>query len=100
MRNFLYVFERIYKAENAMQEEFKKILIKGRRTAEADQKRIKKIVSDSSYQIAKECQIILAYPSMYIAGQRVVLGEPIIMLPDCRLVNMEQLKDIELGGRK
>lgn len=99
-RNFLYVFERIYKEENAMQREFEKIPVRGRRTTEADQKRIRKIISDSSYQVAQECSIILSYPRMRIEGQRVVLGEPTIMLPDCRLVNMEQLKDIELGRKR
>ena len=33
---------------------------------------------------------------MYV---EVVLGKPLIMLPDCRLINMEQLKDIELGRK-
>jgi len=37
---------------------------------------------------------------MCIAGTEVVLGEPLIMLPDCRLINIEQLKDIELGRKK
>lgn len=99
-RNFLYVFERIYKEENAMQREFEKIPVNGRRTSKADIKRIRKIISDSSYQVAQECQILLSYPRMHIEGQKVVLGEPTIMLPDCRLINMEQLKDIELGRKK
>lgn len=98
-RNFLYVYERIYKEENAMQREFEKIPVRGRRTAVADLKRIRKIVSDSSYQVAQECSIILSYPRLHIEGQKVILGEPTIMLPDCRLVNMEQLKDIELGRK-
>lgn len=99
-RNFLYVYERIYKEENAMLREFEKIPVNGKRTSAVDVKRIRKIISDSTYQVAQECQIILSYPCMHIEGQKVVLGEPTIMLPDCRLVNIEQLKDIELGRRK
>lgn len=99
-RGFMYVYERIYKEENAMQREFEKIPVRGRRTSGEDLKRIRKIVSDSSYQIAQECSIILSYPWMHIEGQKVVLGEPMIMLPDCRLVNMEKLKDIEQGVQK
>lgn len=37
---------------------------------------------------------------MRIEGRRVVLGEPLIMLPDCRLVTIEELQDIERGRRK
>lgn len=99
-RNFLYVFERIYKEANAMQREFTKIPVNGRHTSGADQKRIRKIVADSSYRAAQECAVIVNYPKVHIAGRQIVLGEPLIMLPDCRLINMEQLKDIELGRKK
>ena len=99
-RNFLYVHERIYREESAMQKEFAKLPISGKRTPPAAQRKIREIISNSSYQVAQECQVILSYPRMRIEGQRVVLGEPAIMLPDCRLINMEQLKDIEFGRRK
>ena len=33
----------------------------------------------------------------HIAGREVVLGEPLIMLPDCRFVSIEELMKIELG---
>lgn len=97
-RNFMYVYERIYKEANAMQREFGKIPINGRKTTQADIKRIRKIISDSSYQVAQECQVIVSYPKMHIAGKTVELDEPLIMLPDCRLVTIEQLKEIERGG--
>ncbi len=98
-RNYMYVYERIYKEQNAMQAEFRKIPIKGKRTSAADVKRVRSIISDSNYQVAQECQVIVSYPQMHIEGTEVVLGEPLIMLPDCRLINMEQLKDIELGRK-
>ena len=78
-RGFIYVYERIFKEQNAMDREFGKIPINGRQTSQADQKRIRKIISDSSYQVAQECKV---------------------MLPDCRLVTIEELQDIERGRRK
>lgn len=99
-RNYMYVYERIYKEQNTMQAEFRKIPIKGKRTSAADVKRVRNIISNSSYQVAQERQVIVSYPQMCIAGTEVVLGEPLIMLPDCRLINIEQLKDIELGRKK
>ena len=53
-RNFLYVYERIYKEEDAMQKEFQKLAIQGKRTPAADQKRIRKIILDATYQVAQE----------------------------------------------
>lgn len=97
-RNFIYVYERIYKEAGAMKSEFAKIPVNGRQTSKSDQKRIKKIVSDAQYQIAQECSVIVSYPRMHIVGKEVVLGKPIIMLPDCRLVSIEELRRIETGG--
>ena len=93
-RNILYVYERIYKEENAMQREFSK------QTSRADQRRIRKIVNDCIYQISQECSVIVNYPRMHIKGSKVVLGEPLIMLTDCRLISIKELEDIELGRRK
>lgn len=97
-KGFLYVYERIYKEENAMQREFEKIQVNGRRTTKADQKRIRKIILDSGYQVAQECSVIVSYPKMHIEGHKVVLGEPLIMLPNCRIIGIEELKKIENGG--
>lgn len=94
-RNFIYVYERIYKEENALRREFKKLDINGRKTSAADMKRLRNMISNSNYRIAQECSVIVSYPKMHIEGKEVVLGEPLIMLPDCRLVGIEQLKDIE-----
>lgn len=96
----MYVYERIFKERNAMDREFGKVPVNGRQTSQADQKRIRKIISDSSFQVARECQVLVSYPKMRIEGKRVILGEPLIMLPDCRLVSIEELQDIEHGRRK
>lgn len=97
-RNFMYVYERIYKEAGAMKREFAKIPVNGRQTSKADQKRIRRIISNSQYQIAQECSVIVGYPHMRIIGKEVVLGNPLIMLPDCRLVSIEELRRIETGG--
>ncbi len=99
-RNFMYVYERILKEQNAMDREFGKLAINGRQTSYADQRRIRKIMSDSAYQVAQECSVIVSYPKMHIEGRRVNLGAAYILLPDCRLVSIEELRDIEIGGKK
>ncbi len=99
-RNFMYVYERIYKEQNAMQAEFRKIPIRGKKTTPADIKRVRSIISYSNYLVAQECSVIVSYPKVHIEGKEVVLGEPLIMLPNCRLISMEGLKKIELGGKR
>jgi hypothetical protein len=96
----MYVYERILKEQNAMDRKFNKLAINGRQTSKADQKRIRKIISDSSYQVSQECSVLVSYPQMRIEGRRVNLGEAHILLPDCRIVSIETLRDIETGRRK
>ena len=98
-RGFIYVYERIYKGENEMQAEFRKIPVNGKRTSVADQKRIRKVISDNAYRIAQECKVLVGYPRTRIEGTKVNLGAASIMLPDCKLIGIEELKKIE-GGVK
>lgn len=97
-RGFLYVYERIYKGETEMQTEFRKIPVNGKRTSAADQKRVRKIISDNAHRIAQECSVLVSYPKMRIEGTAVNLGNVHIMLPDCRIISIEELKKIERGG--
>lgn len=99
-RGFLYVYERIYKGETEMQTEFRKIPVNGKRTSAADQKRVRKIISDNAHRIAQECSVLVSYPKMRIEGTAVKLGEAHIMLPDCRIISIKELKKIEQGGVK
>lgn len=99
-RGFMYVYERILKEQNAMDREFGKLSVNGRQTSQADQRRIRNIISNSSYQVAQECSVIVSYPLMRIEGRKVNLGKAHIMLPDCRIVSIEELRDIETGRRK
>lgn len=97
-RGFLYVYERIYKGETEMQTEFRKIPVNGKRTSVADQKRVRKVISDNAHRIAQECSVLVSYPKMRIEGTAVNLGDVHIMLPDCRIISIEELKKIERGG--
>ena len=96
-RGFLYVYERIYKGETEMQTEFRKIPVNGKRTSVADQKRVRKAISDNAHRIAQECSVLVSYPKMRIEGTAVNLGDVHIMLPDCRIISIEELKKIERG---
>ena len=95
-RGFLYVYERIYKGET----EIRKIPVNGKRTSVADQKRVRKVISDNAHRIAQECSVLVSYPKMRIEGTAVNLGDVHIMLPDCRIISIEELKKIERGGVK
>lgn len=99
-RGFMYVYERIFKEQDAMGREFGKIPVNGSRTSQADQRRIRRIISDSAYRVAQECSVIVSYPLMRIEGRKVSLGRAHIVLPDCRIVSIEQLRDIETGRSK
>ena len=86
------------KGETEMQTEFRKIPVNGKRTSVADQKRVRKIISDNAHRIAQECSVLVSYPKMRIEGTAVNLGDVHIMLPDCRIISIEELKKIERGG--
>lgn len=96
-RGFMYVYERIYREEKNLQKRFERIPVNGRKTSSADIRRIKQMLSDSSFCIAQECSVIVNYPKWRIEGTKVVLGECSILLPDCRLIGIEELKRIEAG---
>lgn len=96
----LYAYKEIMKEQENVQKYFRNLPISGKRTSWQTVKKVRKIVSDMTYSIAQRCNIIVAYPRLNIQGTVVVLGEPTIMLPDCSIVNFEELKKIELNHRK
>ena len=67
----LYAYKCIQAEERKLQEQFENLPINGRKTTRQTIKRIQ--------------------------GQRVVLGEASIILPDCTIVGFEKLKEIELN---
>lgn len=96
----LYAHKQIKAEEEKIQELFINLPIKGKRTSTQTIKQVREIVFDMSYRIAQRCNIIVSYPRMSIQGTEVVLGEPSIILPDCQIVNFEQLREIELNYKK
>lgn len=47
--------------------------------------------------LPQKCNVMVSWHKMSIQGQRVVLGEASIILPDCTIVGFEKLKEIELN---
>lgn len=92
---YIKVYERILMEEEKLLEELAKIPVDGRRTVPANARKAFKLISDSCYQLAQECNVLVSYPQKAIAGKKVDLGGMLILLPDCRLVTIEQLKEIE-----
>lgn len=92
---YIKVYERILMEEEKLLEELAKIPMDGRRTAPVNARKAFKLISDSCYRLAQECNVLVSYPQKAIAGKKVDLGGMLILLPDCRLVTIEQLKEIE-----
>lgn len=97
-RHKLYVYEIIERESAKLTKRLNHMPLKGKQTSPEIVKRVKSEVSDMSFDIARACNVLVNYPRLSIQGDKVVLGEPTIMLPNCRLVNMEQLREIERGG--
>lgn len=92
---YIKVYERILLEEKKLLEELAKIPVDGRRTAPANTRKAFKLISDSCYRLAQECNVLVSYPHKAIAGKKVDLGGMLILLPNCKLVTIEQLKEIE-----
>lgn len=91
----LYVYEVIERESAKLVKRLNHMPLNGRNTPSAIVKRVKEEVSDMSFDIARTCNVLVNYPKLRIQGREVILGEPTIMLPNCKLVNLEQLKKIE-----
>ena len=92
---YIKVYERILLEQKKLQEELAKIPVDGRRTVPADARKAFKLISDSCYRLAQECNVLVSYPQKAIAGKKVDLGGVLILLPNCKLVTIEQLKEME-----
>lgn len=71
--------------------------IKGKQTATKTIKQVEKIKSDMTFLLARKCNVLVSFPQMHIEGSKVVLGNPHIWLPNCRIVDFETLVAIEEG---
>ena len=92
---YIQVDERILLEEKKLLEELAKIPVDGRRTAPVNARKAFKLISDMCYQLAQECNVLVSYPQKAIAGKKVDLGGMLILLPNCKLVTIEELKEIE-----
>lgn len=89
----LYAYKCIQAEERKLQEQFENLPINGRKTTRQTIKRIKELKLDASYRLAQKCNVMVSWHKMSIQGQRVVLGEASIILPDCTIVGFEKLKE-------
>jgi hypothetical protein len=87
----------ILRETRAMTERMNKLPIKGRKTSGQTQKQIEKMRSDMQFNIARKCNVLVTFPKLHIVGNKVVLGDPHIWLPNCRIVSFETLIAIEEG---
>lgn len=74
-----------------------KMPVKGKQTTGSTIKRIEKLKKDMIFYIAKDCNVLVTFPKMHIAGNKVVLDSPHIWLPNCRIVDFDTLRAIEEG---
>lgn len=93
----VYVHEYINRESEKLVKRLNHMPLKGRQTSPAIIKRVKDEVGDLSFDIARTCNVAVSFPKLKIRGGEVVLGEPTIMLPNCKLVGMDELKRIEKG---
>lgn len=92
---YIKVYERILLEKKKLLEELAEIPMDGRRTPPANARKAFKLISDSCYRMAQECNVLVSYPNKAIAGKKIDLGGMLILLPSCKLVTIEQLKEIE-----
>lgn len=97
---YIMVHEVILDEEKKMNQKFSQIPVNGRRTQPQTIKQVKQIISNTTFRIARKCNVSVNYPNMMIQGKEVVLGKPSILLPNLQYVDFDELKRIELGYKK
>lgn len=100
MRGYKLVHERIRQEEKRLQSVYDGMPIKGKDTRPDTQKRVLHEMREMTFLLARECNVLVNYPKLSIQGSKVVMGPPSIMLPSCRFVSFEELKDMEISRIK
>lgn len=100
MRRYKLVHERIRQEEKRLQSVYDSMPIKGKDTRPDTQKRVLQEMRKMTFLLARECNVLVNYPKLSIQGTKVVLGPPLIMLPSCRFVSYEELRDLEISRIK
>ena len=96
MKGYKLVHRRIQQEEKRLQMIYNGMPIKGRETRLDTQKRVVQEMQRMTFQLARECNVLVNYPKLSIQGTKVVLGEPTIMLPNCRFVSCGEVKEFEI----
>lgn len=96
MKGYKLVHRRIQQEEKRLQMIYDGMPIKGRETRPDTQKRVLQEMQQMTFLLARECNVLVNYPKLSIQGTKVVLGEPTIMLPNCRFVSFGELKELEI----
>lgn len=100
MRRYKLVHERIRQEEKRLQSVYDSMPIKGKDTRSDTQKRVLQEMREMTFLLVRECNVLVNYPKLSIQGTKVVLGPPSIMLPSCRFVSYEELRDLEISRIK
>lgn len=100
MIRYKLVHQRIRQEEKRLQSIYDGMPIKGKDTPPDTQKRVLQEMREMTFLLARECNVLVNYPKLSIQGTKVVLGLPSIMLPSCRFVSYEELRDLEISRIK
>lgn len=100
MRGYKLVHQRIWQEEKRLQSIYDGMPIKGKDTRADTQKRVLREMQEMTFLLARECNVLVNYPKLSIQGTKVVLGPPSIMLPSCRFVSYEELRNLEISRIK
>lgn len=98
MKKPMYIYQKIQLEEKNFLNACEGLPIRGKRTSPDTVKWVKNTLSKICCRLSRYHNVLLTYPLMSIQGCKVVLGPAYIMLPNCRIVNIDQLKEIELNG--
>lgn len=71
---YIKVYERILLEERKLLEELAKIPVDGKRTDPGNARKAFKLISDSCYRLAQECNVLVSYPQKAITGRKIDLG--------------------------
>lgn len=100
MIRYKLVHQRIRQEEKRLQSIYDGMPIKGKDTRPDTQKRVLQEMREMTFLLAHECNVLVNHPKLSIQGTKVVLGPPSIMLPSCRFVSYEELRDLEISRIK
>lgn len=91
------VYRRIEQEEKELEMIYSHMPIAGKNTKPDVARRVRQELQDMTFRLARECNVLVNYPKLSIQGTKVVLGPPTILLPSCRFVTYEELRELEIS---